>query len=497
MRFFGKKRQEEYSREEEKPEKPSLSKWRSLRRFFSAGRVDRLSGKWNSTPLPIDHVIDRQHRTIVARSKEECFNSCYARAFLRMCKQNIVGHQGVVLKSMATLKNGKPNKALRKAIEDAWLDWSKAEHCDVAQKLTWRLIQMQVVAAVARDGEAFVLFVGGKRAGKYGLSLQLIDSQRIPVDMKDDRLSGGRFIRQGVEFDQYGKVLAYYITSTDYVDSDYVANGKRYQRISADRMLHLFDPEAIDQKRGIPWTATGLWRIHFLNTFEEASLSNANFSSKVNGFISWKEGYGREREEDEDLYIDVDDAVLAELPAGAEYMGTGHTYASSEFAPFNKHMLRGAASGWGVPYNTLGNDLENVNFSSIRQGELDAREMWKDRQAWFIESFCQKVFEMWLMPAFLNGMIDKVQLQDLDAAKPVRWQPRRWSWIDPKSEIASHKEAHALKIESLSQIIRDSGKDPQEVWEEIEAENEILEKRGITTKKVAEESNESEESEKD
>ena len=146
-------------------------------------------------------------------------------------------------------------------------------------------------------------------------------------------------------------------------------------------------------------------------------------------------------------------------------------------------MLRGIAAGFGVLYNNLANDLEGVNFSSIRQGTLDEREHWKEMQEWLIETLVQPVFEAWLPRALLGGHIKikgrPLSAANIDAYGDVAWQPRRWAWIDPQADIQAAVTAKNNLLDSPGRIIREQGRDPSSVWQEIAADIEEMKAAGI------------------
>jgi capsid protein len=60
-------------------------------------------------------------------------------------------------------------------------------------------------------------------------------------------------------------------------------------------------------------------------------------------------------------------------------------------------MLRKVASSLGISYSTLTSDLTQVNFSSIRAGTIEEREVWRMLQAWLAEQLYQDIYEKWLM----------------------------------------------------------------------------------------------------
>jgi lambda family phage portal protein len=136
-----------------------------------------------------------------------------------------------------------------------------------------------------------------------------------------------------------------------------------------------------------------------------------------------------------------------------------------------------------VLYNNLANDLEHVNFSSIRQGTLDEREHWKEMQQWLIETLIEPVFETWLPRALLAGKIlvkgRPLKAERLDRYSVVTWQPRRWAWIDPNADVQASIASKNHLLMAPGQIVREQGRDPGQVWREIANDIEEMRKAGI------------------
>lgn len=469
----------------------SFALWSMKRSVYSAAHLDRTTASWTTQPMSADQVIERNYRILVARSREQAANNDYARAFLRMCRQNIIGHTGITMQAQAVDSSGRLDNEVNDAVELAWWEWSKRENCDITGRQSLRSICNSCVTGLGKDGEFFALKVYGKEAGPWGFALQLVDPLRCAVDLNEDRLRNGHFIRQGIEFTHYGRPVAYYFTSLS-ADADlytYQHAGKNYVRKPADEVLHVFEPLMIGQKRGLPWLATALYKMRHLNAFEEAALINARVGASKMGFVQWQDGFGPDREEEDGIpEIDAEPGVIETLPYGAEFKEWNPQYPNGEFQPFTKHMLRGIAAGLGVPYNELAADLEGVNFSSIRQGTLDSREHWKDCQELVIEAFMQPLFEAWLPVALLAGRI-KVHGRPLPATRieryaTVEWQGRRWQWIDPRADVAAAVTSKNNMLTSQGAIIREQGKDPQTVRQEIArdiaAQIEAYVKEGIS-----------------
>jgi lambda family phage portal protein len=201
------------------------------------------------------------------------------------------------------------------------------------------------------------------------------------------------------------------------------------------------------------------------------------------GFFEWDPDMGPEPDDDLDLTMQVEPGMCQELPPGVTFKESNPNYPNGELQIFSKSMLRGIASGLGVAYNSLANDLEGVNFSSIRQGALDEREFWKERQEWFIESFMEPIFELWLPVALLGNRIkidgNPLRPEKIDKYREVQWQPRRWQWIDPRADVNAAIESKNNLLTSPGQIIRDQGRDPSSVWREISNDIDQMKQAGI------------------
>ena len=171
------------------------------------------------------------------------------------------------------------------------------------------------------------------------------------------------------------------------------------------------------------------------------------------------------------------------LPPGFGISQWTPEYPNNEYEQFMRTMLQFAAMGFAVPYADLSGDLSSVNYSSIRQGALEVRENYKMLQGILVNKFVEPLFKRWLIAAIMKGrimvgnkplMIEKIN----DYCKPV-WTPKRWPWIDPKSEAAANQMAVKTGLKAPSQIIKEMGGDPEEVWEAIKTDMDTMEAKGI------------------
>jgi len=229
-----------------------------------------------------------------------------------------------------------------------------------------------------------------------------------------------------------------------------------------------------------------------LGGYEEAALVNARTGAAKMGFYTTPDGNMEigEVQDDGSLVTTAEPGTFEQLPQGVEFNSYDPAYPSGEFDGFVKSSLRGISSGLNVSYHTLANDLSDVNYSSARIGELSDREAWKMLQDWVIESFLQPIFDEWLENALLIGEIKTVNGNsfpfNLDKFNAPTFQGRRWQWVDPQKEANAQKILIDNNLKSRSAVIREQGQDPEEVWLEIQRENEKMKDLDITTAETEE-----------
>jgi lambda family phage portal protein len=480
------------------PSGPSRSRGRSgrglvsaIRMLFGSAESNRLTGDWGSTPVPADWIIHRHQRTLVARSREQLFNNDYFKAYRRICRQNIVGASGLVFqsKAMASVRSRRADKKGRAAVEKAFKDWGRRENCDIAGKLSWRGFQNHCINSVVSDGEFMLRKYTGVDAGKYGFMLGVIDPVRCPVDYDRFDLADGGFIRHGIEFNRYGRPVAYHFIDESPKRSwdAYSYAGRAFVRIPAEEIIHGFLVEIVGQKRGLPWLSTGLFRLKQMGALEDAAIVNARVGAGKVGVIEFDGSSGPEDNDVDsidEIELTAEPGTFAVLPNGAKLSKFDPTYPSGEFAPFMKAMLRSIAAGGGVSYHALAQDLEGVNFSSIRQGTLDEREHFKELQEWLIEEAGDPVVSAWFDNAILRGAIVRDDGTPLPAARadqysPYEFQGRRWEWIDPNADMKAAEGRKNNLLASPGALIREQGRDPETVWQEWGEDIRAMKAAGI------------------
>lgn len=462
---------------------------KTQKRGFFAATLDRLTTNWSTSSGQIDSDLRGDIAVLRSRARELAKNNDYAKKYLRLVKQNVIGSDGFILqvKSYDLIQmKGKTQKKLdeyaNRTIEEHFYKWGDNFYADITGKLTFRKLIEVVLLAILRDGEIFVRKITGGNVNPYGFSLQLIPADYVDHTYNQE-LKNGRYIRMGIEYDSYGRPLAYHVTKTMNANSELwatVPTGDRV-RIPAGDIIHLFDQEHAIQSRGYSWLTQSMWRLFQLGKFEEASVVNARVTAAKMGFFKDTANSGLDGEYHEDQDGNLIDAVEPgsfQYIGDKDFVGFDPKFPTDQYEGFTKRQLMGIASGMGVSYNTLCNDLEGVSYSSIRAGLLDEREFYKEIQGYLRDYFLIPVFAVWLKQFLISG------LTSLPAAKFDKFnQPvfigRRWQWVDPLKDVQASKLAVEQGFKTRQQVISEQGGDFLETMEALQYEQEVIQNLNI------------------
>ena len=179
----------------------------------------------------------------------------------------------------------------------------------------------------------------------------------------------------------------------------------------------------------------------------------------------------------------MEPGVFEQLPAGMSVETFDPSHPNSAYQVFIKTVLRGASSGLNVAYNGLANDLEGVNFSSIRSGVLEEREHWRILQKWVAEQLHRPVYQAWLSQSLRTQAL-KLPEKKFKKFTKVNWQPRGWAWVDPLKDQQANKLMVEMGTGTLTAITAAAGLNFIDVCAERKAELAVLESFGLTTNDI-------------
>ena len=228
-----------------------------------------------------------------------------------------------------------------------------------------------------------------------------------------------------------------------------------------------------------------------LGEYRKAALVAARIGASKMGFYTTPSGseyVGDAEDEQGNLIQEVEAGVFEELPSGYDFKTFDADYPHQQFESFIKSSMRDIAAGLLVSYNDFSDDMETVNFSSLRGSVIEARETWKLLQNFFTDEALRPLFEKWLIQEIASGEL-KVRgkpllMSNFDRYNKAKFIPRRWQWVDPLKDANASKVEVEAGFRSLSEIIREKGREPEEVFAEMQRERELMKKYGVTLGEV-------------
>ena len=448
-------------------------------RGYSGAISSRLTGDWLNPTTTGDEEIRRDLQKLRNRCRELERNNDYVRRYLNGLDSNVIGSKGIILQMKVEDAPLQYDEQANRVIEGEWNKWCNRKHTTPTGRQSWIDICKLALRSCARDGDVLVQLVRGYN-NDHGFAVQLIEADMLDLHHNHYKIQGGGEIRMGVETNSLGRPVAYHILTAHPGETSDTA--RKRVRVDADDIIHLYNPERISQTRGVPWMVSAMTRLQMLAGYEESELVASRVSASKMGFLTKdvnSEHYTGEEDADYNLIMEAEPGSIEELPTGMDFKEWSPTHPTTAYKDFVKSTLRGISAGLNISYNTLANDLEGVNYSSIRAGLFDEREHYKSIQNWFIDSFIQPVFEAWLEASILNGVFP-FGVNKFDKMNQPKWCARRWPWVDPLKDMQANILAMNNGLEAKRNIINYTGGDIDDIYSTIAADNKLAEDKGLT-----------------
>ena len=447
-------------------------------RAHLAAQSSALLADWMGTTASANGVTDKEARRLRQRARELRENSWIAARYESLCRENILGPNGVTLAAYVPRPRGKNEDASRD-IEALWYAWATSV---TAEKRSLLSALGTVINSWKIEGEALVrLRLLGDRLGLEVLDADLLDQGH------SQPLQNGVRIEQGVEMDATGQVLAYHIW--DGAEDSY---GRRFrERVPATQILYTGHRTRPQQVRGITPLAPVMILVQHLERLEEAVvILNRVTASKM---------YTLEAEEWATPLLDENDELLKpevseEISPGASWV-TPYGWRTKMLDPGQptaqhdaliKQGLHEIAGGLNVSYMSLSGDLSSASYSSGRIGLFSEREGWTMDQQQLIDDILRPLFAAWLRWEVMARRItlpDGVQIADVVSRS--EWYGRKWPMIEPLKDAESIEKLISLRMTSRTRELNKLGIDFKKVIDELAEEEAYATGKQVTLAQLA------------
>lgn len=452
-------------------------------RHYKAAQSNNLFADWIGGSSNADSNIKFNLRKIRDRCREQARNNDYAKRYLQLLVTNVVGQNGIRMQSKARNDDGNLDTIGNQVLENEWKKWCRIGNCTIDGKMSFVDAQKLFIETLARDGEVLIRHITTNNPlDPY--KIQFLDADYLDEE-ENKTLNNGQEIIMGVKLDKYGKPITYYLFKEHPHNKGFGNYDRSHIEVPAQDIIHAFQADRPEQTRGLPFMTTALSRMKMLDGYEEAELVAARVGASKMGFFTSPAGDGYTGEDTDDDYTPVMNAeagTFEQLPDGMDFKTFDPQHPSSGFDGFHKSILRGIASGLGISYVSLANNLEGVNYSSIRQGTLEERDNYRILQRFMIDHFIQPVFDKWLLQtmSFKSDFMLPPDKYNKFADNAI-FVPRSWGWIDPVKEVKANIDGLNAGVVTMQDVQANYGRDVEELFEQHSREEEIAKLYDVKT----------------
>lgn len=464
---------------------------------LEAGRYGRRLRGWIPTRVHVNTLVSQSGLTTLARARFLARNNSYAKSARECWSSNLIG-TGIRPSWNSPLDETEAAAAQKKdfhALFDRW-----AVEADAEGVGSYYGLQYRIANELFDAGECFVR--KRPRQARDGLSvplqLQVLPSEMLPTFLTMP-LDNGNIIRQGIEFDKIGRRVAYHFWRNHPGDQTVLPKYGERIRVTADQILHVYEPEEAGQIRGLPKLTPSIVALWMLDLYDDAELDRKKTAALFSIFIKRpdpdgeffekamgkqggevggpSEGYYEERGSDVQLSPGAAHVLFpGEDVTPAQPAESGHSY-----DPFEYRTLTRICAGVGVPYAGMTWDLVKANYSNMRGALIEARRRCEVRQGNFKFQFCRPVMKWFMDAAHLSGAL----AFDDYAENPAPYLnadhiPPRWMWIDPEKDMYGEILAIDAGIKARSHTIEETGRDPVDVDNRIAADKARADRLGLS-----------------
>lgn len=454
-------------------------------------------GSTNNRYLEDWVITDTQPRELTAstltilrqRSRDLARHAPSVISALQVIVDNVVG-TGFRVNPQAVTENGEPMSEVNEEVQKLWKAWTAEIDLDMRESLT--MLLRTAVQEYVETGEVFLVQrppVGDRRERIVPVTYEVVASERVDhtldrIPNAQDTTPGGNRITAGIEYAASGQRVAYWVS----LIGSFGEITMQHERITADRVFHLFHRSRAGQERGVPWIAGAAVMAHDLDDLIDTELTSAQVSACLTGWIE-REGAGawasgQERDKDDDRPINrFAPGMLFDLQPGEKVNTIDPNRPSGAFEPFANFITRSIARTFGLSFEAVSGDWRGVNFASGRLGGLLERKTFRRIQDVVIQIVLRPMYLTFYRWIVATGKLPGVSPGDL----LLNWRRLTvadyggagWEHHDPLKEVTAAGMRIITGLSTLDDETTALGRDWKAVIAQRTRELEALEEAGI------------------
>lgn len=309
----------------------------------------------------------------------------------------------------------------------------------------------------------------------------LADTTWSPLRQQDEAL------QYGIELDAIGRRRAYRMYRQHPNETTSLGGaGLDTVMVPASEVSHVYQAQRPGQLRGVPWLAAVMLDLRDLDDLEHVEIVRQKMQAclmavrKTPSLDPVGLSDGVEQDDDGDWLETMRPGMIAKLPDGEDVQFLAPQQFGG-FAESVQHYQRVVAVGAQVPYELLTGDLSQVNYASIRAGDLEFRRLCGVlcRQI-VIPHACAPVWRWMVDAAILAGRLPMLAPDVLARAYRPHWHPPRWIAIDREAEVKADILEMQAGLRTLGQAAAERGQDWRSVVDQLAEERDYADAAGLS-----------------
>lgn len=443
----------------------------TLARHYEAAAPGRRTDGWRRSSADANAASRPAIVTLRGHARDLVRNNAWARRALHVIQNNTVGW------GIQPTAVGDPGGK----IAEIWKRWAGTTQCDADGRLNFYGLQALAIRTVAEAGEVLVRRRRRRASDGLEIPLQLQVLEPDFIDINRDGVTAadtGNPIIQGIEFDQLGRRVAYWLYERHPGSSGLTVlrgGGFVSKRVPAEDIIHVYRSERPGQVRGVTWFAAAILALKDFDEFEDASLMRQKIAACFAAFVTDVDGTSSplgEQSAENPIVETLEPGLVSYLKPGQE-VAFGQPPVSGDDG-FSVRALRRISAGIGVTYEDMTGDYSQVNFSSGRMGRLSH---WANVHDWrwnmLVPQLCDGAWGWAMEAAALAGLIPP------DLAPAAEWTPPPMPMIEPDKEGLALQRLVRTGAKTPSDMVREQGEDPETHWARYAADLKRLDELGI------------------
>lgn len=480
------------------------------------------TAEWNPYLWSPDASLGMFRDRMVARMRDLVRNDGWASGAVTRILDNAVGANFRPIskpdyRALAALTGNKGFDAkwaeeYGREVDARYRIWAEDEgrYCDAIRKQTMPQMLRLGFRHKVVDGDALAQLVWlpqrrGYGRARYATAVMIIDPDRLsnPQQQFDQR-----HMRGGVHIDEIGAPIGYYIRQAHQADWfvadkavtwDYIPRETSWGR---PIIVHDYDFEQANQHRGVGILGPVVQRLKALIKYDgaelDAAILNAIFASYIESphdpalvesalagaeelpaYQSARTDFHKEKR------LSINGARIPILFPGERINTVTAARPASNFADFEKAVLRNFASAAGLSSQQVSQDWSDVNYSSARGALLEAWKTLDRRRLDFAVGFAGPVRSAWLEECH---EVDKLPMpsgvvpdyaEARGAFGRAMWLGPGVGWMDPVAEKEGSIMGMGAGLSNLELEAAQQGLDWEENLDQLAREKEAFESRGL------------------